>query len=108
MWLMALLVASGQDQVAITKEMKRAQAPLRACYERELQRSPSLAGRVVLAFTVKDEAATAIVVESSTLQHAGVERCMIEVLKQRRFEGQREPIDVRYPIVLQRKAVSPR
>lgn len=84
----------------ITAVMRQHGKSFTACYERHARNNKSLAGVVTLRFTIRDSGRlTNVKVKSSTLKHAGVERCMVGVAKKLKFDSQpgRAPTRVFYP-----------
>jgi TonB family protein len=61
----------------IREVMQANQPKVRYCYERELAKSPNLAGAVVVKFVIRaDGTVASAVVASSTLGNGAVERCI--------------------------------
>ncbi len=86
----------------INKVMRRRKADFSTCYTAQLGKNRTLAGRVVLRFTIRDDGTVRNVkVRESTLGSARVERCMVKIGKSLRFPSQpgREPTRVFYPFV---------
>ncbi|APR85614.1 Hypothetical protein A7982_10963 [Minicystis rosea] len=76
----------------------------RGCYETLLQRSPTAAGRVPLAFTIRgDGAVEGVKVDTSegTLRDAAFERCLGDVTSRLAFPatGNRDATTVTYPMM---------
>lgn len=65
------------DKSYISEAIGRQYNSLRYCYQKELQKEPTLAGKVVVAFTIaSDGSVSASAVRESTLNNAAVERCV--------------------------------
>ncbi len=77
---------------------------IRACYERELMRSPSLAGKVLVEATIDAKgvvSAARIQRSASTLGHASAEACILKAVQRMRFPKVRPDggVIVRLPLV---------
>ncbi len=88
------------DALALTF---RARLPaIQQCYERELQRDPTLQGRVVLRFAVRPDGSTEDVAAAvSTFPDERVGTCLVALVRTLRFPaGEREgPVAVSFPFV---------
>jgi hypothetical protein len=94
-------VRGSLDKQIIRRYLRRSLARIRYCYERELLRSPRLAGKVVLDFTI---AATGTVsgAKARGLGSRQVERCIEEVIAGLQFPKSNGGgiVLVKYPITL--------
>ncbi|MBI5508468.1 MAG: AgmX/PglI C-terminal domain-containing protein [Deltaproteobacteria bacterium] len=77
---------------------------IRACYERELMRQPSLVGKLVIEATIDRKgvvSAARIQQSSSTLGHASSEACVLKAVQRMRFPKVRHDggVIVRLPLV---------
>ncbi len=76
----------GLSKEQILKVVQSHAAAIQFCYEKELQRFPHLAGKVVLGWKVNlDGRVEAAKVDSSTLGNSGSEGCMVRQLKAWQF-----------------------
>jgi TonB family protein len=85
---------------ALTEAMNDARAKFSACYDAQAKKEPSLAGDVVLRYTVRaDGKPYNVKIKRSTLDNAAVEKCMVRVGKKLRFPARagRKPTKVIYP-----------
>ena len=86
--------------------MRRRRAEFSACYDRYAKANRKLAGRVVLRYTIRDDGTVRNVkIRESTLNHRGVEQCLVKVGKTLRFPSQpgRKPTRVQYPFAFSRQ-----
>lgn len=84
----------------ISTAMRKRKADFSACYDAQARRDRTLAGRVVLRFTVRGNGRVSNVkVRETTLNNAKVERCMVKVGETLTFpaEAGRAPTRVFYP-----------
>ncbi|MBL8910746.1 MAG: DUF2330 domain-containing protein [Archangium sp.] len=95
-------VGTGIQKEQVVRIIKSNQGQLRYCYERELQRNPSLRGRVVLMFEIGAEGnVAASAIQSTTMNAPEVESCIAGRAKTWRFpkpEGG-AMVKVVYPMV---------
>jgi len=71
------IVLGSLERSAIDEVIKRHLQQIRYCYQRELQRAPELAGKVVVKFTIAaDGSVAAASPRSSSLGNASVEQCL--------------------------------
>ncbi|MBN2089575.1 SUMF1/EgtB/PvdO family nonheme iron enzyme [candidate division KSB1 bacterium] len=69
---------TGRDFNSIFPVIKRHQASINYCYERELKRNPNLKGKVVVRFTVSPKGnVSEVTVVSSTLNSDAVQQCIV-------------------------------
>ncbi|NPD28008.1 TonB family protein [Corallococcus sp. AB004] len=93
-------VIGGLDKDVIAKVIRRHQNEIKYCYESELNKNPSLAGKVAVAFTIDPAGAVADAsVSESTLGSSPAEQCMISRIRRWKFP---EPkgggvVNVTYP-----------
>ena len=90
----------------ITRVMTSHKNEFSACYDKVVRKNPSLAGRVVLRFTIRgDGSVRNVKVRETSLNHAGVENCIVRVGKKLRFPGEsgRDVTKVWYPFVFSLK-----
>lgn len=79
-------VTGGPGKAAIRRTIKNNRARFRYCYEQGLKRNPSLAGRVVLSFTINNDGRViASRKVGSTLGDAKVETCVARKMSGVRF-----------------------
>ncbi len=79
-------VIGGLDKDVIAKVIRRHQNEIKYCYETELNKSPDLAGKVAVAFTIDPSGAvTEATVTETTLNNAAAERCMLSRIRRWKF-----------------------
>jgi len=72
------IVLGALDRGVIDEVIKRHLTQIRYCYQRELQRDTSLAGKVVMKFTIaKDGSVSSANAQKSTLGNASVDQCLV-------------------------------
>ncbi len=73
------IILGALDRSLIDQVIKRKMSQIRYCYQRELQKNPTLAGKVVIKFTIaKDGSVSAASVKSSDLGNPGAEKCVVD------------------------------
>lgn len=90
------------DPPIIDAVIKRHLAQIQYCYERELPKKPELAGKIIVNFTIQADGTTLNPrVKSSTMNHAGVEGCIVERFRKIRFPQPRGGglVTVSYPFL---------
>ncbi len=93
---------TGSADVAIIREyVRRNLQAVRACYAKRLAELPTLAGKIVLRWTIgKDGLVTAVEVLSDTVSDTKLAACLKEIVKRWRFPSSRAGITiVSYPFV---------
>jgi TonB family protein len=97
-------VASGKaDPQAIAGEIRGRRKAIAACYERALKQQPTLAGKLVVRFTIAP-AGTVVSVEidEDALGAPAVAACVRAVILRWRFTAAgNEPVEVSFPFVFQ-------
>ncbi|MFY2557861.1 TonB family protein [Corallococcus terminator] len=79
-------VVGGLDKDVIAKVIRRHQNEIKYCYESELNKDPSLAGKVAVAFTIDPAGAVSdATVSESTLGNSKAEQCMISRIRRWKF-----------------------
>jgi len=79
-------VIGGLDKDVIAKVIKRHQHEIKYCYETELNKNPSLAGKVAVAFTIDPAGAVADAsVTETTLNNSTAENCMLARIRRWKF-----------------------
>lgn len=74
------------DKELIRREVRKHRNEVRYCYQRELQKSPKLGGRLVVQFTIGGRGQVVLSrVQSSTLASAPVERCVAKAVRRWSF-----------------------
>ncbi len=72
------IILGSLDRAAIDAVVKRRLNQIRYCYERELQREPTLAGKLVVQFTIAKDGSVAVAqVGDSDLGSPTVEQCVV-------------------------------
>lgn len=98
-------IEGGLDPNEIAAVIKRHESQVRACYERGLQKSPRLAGRLSLRFLIGPQGrVTTAKVSQSSLGNAGVESCIQNRLMSWKFPKPEGGVTVKvaFPFVLGR------
>jgi pSer/pThr/pTyr-binding forkhead associated (FHA) protein len=73
------LILGALDRSLIDQVIKAKMAQIRYCYQRELQKDPSLGGKIVIGFTIaKDGTVSKADVKSTTIASAAVGQCVVE------------------------------
>ncbi|WP_426751853.1 TonB family protein [Myxococcus sp. Y35] len=79
-------VVGGLDKDVIAKVIRRHQGEIKYCYESELNKDPSLAGKVAVAFVIDPTGAVSDAsVSETTLNNAAAERCMLSRIRRWKF-----------------------
>ncbi|MDY7232979.1 AgmX/PglI C-terminal domain-containing protein [Hyalangium rubrum] len=79
-------VIGGLDKDVIAKVIRRHQNEIKYCYESELNKNPSLAGKVAVAFTIDPTGAVAEAnVAETTLSNSTAENCMLSRIRRWKF-----------------------
>ncbi|HMN67422.1 MAG TPA: AgmX/PglI C-terminal domain-containing protein [Bdellovibrionales bacterium] len=77
---------AGMDREAIRRVIREHIREIRNCYERELQRSPDLYGKVVLEWDIEEEGRVSrVVTKSNALGNDNVANCIMSRLKTWKF-----------------------
>ncbi len=72
------VVIGSLDRAQVDEVVKRHLGAIKYCYQRELQREPDLAGKVVVKFVIAgDGSVSSARVRSTTIGHEGVEQCVV-------------------------------
>ncbi len=78
--------AGGMDKEAIRRVIREHIREIRNCYEKELQRSPDLYGKIVLEWDIEEEGRVSrCVVKSNALGNDAVANCIVNRLKTWKF-----------------------
>ncbi|MFT3709246.1 MAG: AgmX/PglI C-terminal domain-containing protein [Archangium sp.] len=98
------LAPPGYDRDLVLKVVKRHQNQIRFCYESELNKTPDLAGKVTIAWTIDGTGAVSIAqVAESGLRNETVENCILQRVKAWKFpepQGGQE-VSITFPWVFQ-------
>lgn len=79
-------VVGGLDKDVIMKVIKRHQNEIKFCYEQELQKNASLAGKVAVAWTIDPAGAVSDAnVSESSISNANVESCIVQRIRRWKF-----------------------
>ncbi|PIE18685.1 MAG: hypothetical protein CSA65_04215 [Proteobacteria bacterium] len=74
------------DKELIRREVRRHRNEVRFCYQRELQNSPKLGGRLIVQFTIGGKGQVLLSrVQASTLSSAPVETCVVKAVRRWSF-----------------------
>lgn len=89
------------DREAVAKTVNSHLQEVRACYERALLKDPSLAGKVVLEWTISTSGTvTTAKTKTSTLRNSSVESCILSSLKTWKFPAAKGgQVIVSYPFM---------
>jgi hypothetical protein len=85
----------------INKEIRKRASAFRACYQRELNRQPGLAGKLVMHFSISGDGAvkSSRTVGGSTLRNDAIEQCVGGILSTIHFRATGGVSNVNYPFV---------
>lgn len=85
----------------IMRVVRRNQAAVRYCYENELQRQPSLAGRITIHWRIaRNGSVGSARVGSSSMRNARVEGCIVRQVRRWRFpQPDGGEVDVDFPFI---------
>lgn len=103
----AIQVTEGRlDRAAIQRVLSSHMAEVQACYERALQRDPTLGGRIVIDFEIGPEGAvTDARQRASTMSTPQVAQCVLSLVRTWRFPAPASgPVRVTYPFVFRSAA----
>ncbi|MEZ4235758.1 MAG: AgmX/PglI C-terminal domain-containing protein [Myxococcota bacterium] len=79
-------VLGNMDRALIDEVVKRHTSQIRYCYQRELARAPSMAGKVTIKFTIaSDGSVSQAGVKASSLGNGAVEDCIVQRFLHMRF-----------------------
>ncbi len=79
-------VVGGLDKDVIMKVIKRHQNEIKFCYEQELQKNPSLGGKVAVAWTIDPAGGVSEAnVSESSIGNANVESCIVQRIRRWKF-----------------------
>ncbi len=79
-------VVGGLDKDVIMKVIKRHQNEIKFCYEQELQKNPSLGGKVAVAWTIDPAGGVSEAnVSESSIGNANVEGCIVQRIRRWKF-----------------------
>lgn len=79
-------VIGGLDKDVIMKVIKRHQNEIKFCYEQELQKNPTLGGKVAVAWTIDPSGAVSEAnVSESSIGNANVESCIVQRIRRWKF-----------------------
>jgi TonB family protein len=79
-------VVGGLDKDVIAKIIRQHQNEIKYCYESELNKNPSLAGKVAVAFTIDPAGAVSDAsVTETTLNNSTAENCMLSRIRRWKF-----------------------
>ena len=71
------IILGALDRSLIDEVIKRHMNAIRYCYQRELTKTPSLAGKIVIKFVIaKDGSVSSANVKTSTMSNSAVESCV--------------------------------
>jgi outer membrane biosynthesis protein TonB len=100
------VVSGSLDREVIRRVIRRHLNEVQFCYERELMRAPSLAGRLSVTFVIGPTGAVqSSIVQSSTVHNNLVEQCIAGAVRRWMFPApQGGSVTITYPFVLQSSA----
>ena len=74
------------DRSLVDAVIKRNMAQIRYCYQRELTKNPSLAGKITVKFVVaKDGSVSSAEIKLTTMQSSAVESCVVSRIQRLQF-----------------------
>ena len=89
-------------QAQIPKIVKKHQSEIKYCYEKELKKSPDLAGTVTVNFTIgPDGLVSTANLKESTVNNTALEQCVVSFVQKWTFPHPEDstPVKVTYPFV---------
>ncbi len=94
------------DKATIQKVIKKRQSGILNCYNTQLQTNHSLAGKVVINFTIQLDGTIQggkAVKKATTMKDKKVVKCIEKIVKNLHFPSRKkgEPIEINYPWVFQ-------
>lgn len=90
----------------IREVVKAHNAEVRACYEAALTEVSDLQGKVTVSFNIEPGGeVTSVAIQDSTLDHDGLERCVLTAVAGWRFSPRSDakPLAVSYPFIFDMK-----
>jgi len=82
----AIRISGSLDKSIIQRVIRRHRKEIRYCYEKELQKNPKLAGKIVVPFVVHATGLVAIAkIIESTMKNEKVERCIAHEVRRWKF-----------------------
>ena len=76
-----------RDKRSIQKTIRSKMSAIRYCYERELAKTPKLAGKIKVEFTINPDGAVSTFKALENTLNPTVEGCLSKVIKRMRFSG---------------------
>jgi Ca-activated chloride channel family protein len=102
------IVLGAMDNSLVDDVIKRGKNPIRYCYQKELQKDPTLAGTIHLKFVLAESGAvTASQVVSSSLTNPAVGECVAQLVSTWTFPPGHGVRVVNYPFVFSLAAAAP-
>lgn len=95
-------VSPGYDRSLVSRTINKHLSSIRYCYQKQLNRDPSLYGKVTVQFTINGEGLVSVaLVKATTMKSAEVESCVVGIVKHIAFP---EPkgggiVQVSYPFL---------
>ena len=96
------MILGALDKTVIDRVIKQHLAQLRYCYQKELQKHPDLAGKVVIKFTIAADGTVSVAeIKESTLNNETVEACLVARFLRMTFDAPAggSVVIVSYPLV---------
>lgn len=90
------------SEMEVSKTIRSRERVLKACYERELERTAGLAGKIVIEWKIREDGKVSTTrVSNTTMGNAKVETCLIRQVRALRFpkSGDAKPVRVQQPIL---------
>lgn len=88
-------IGSSEDAASVRSTMKRYNAQIRACYEKELKLNPDLAGKVTAYWMITTTgAASDVEITTNSTNNAELGTCMLKVIKRIKFPAPEDDIEV--------------
>ena len=80
------IILGALDRSLIDEVIKRHMNQIKYCYQRELTKNPSLAGKIVIKFTIaKDGSVSSASTKTTTMNNASVEQCVVSRFMRMQF-----------------------
>jgi hypothetical protein len=88
-------IGSSEDASSVRSTMKRYNAQIRACYEKELKLNPDLAGKVTAYWLINTSGgAEDVEITTNSTKSASLAACMSKVIKRIKFPAPEDDIEV--------------
>ncbi len=96
----------GIDREAVRRAIRSSLSEVKKCYENRLPNNPSLGGKIVVRFVIKDDGSVSkSEIKSTTVNDSQVEGCVTNVIAQKTYPAppKGEVAEINYPFVFESK-----